>query len=56
MKNYTDHSVVTFVKLKNVSHEGNASLVNRRELSEAAVNAILDKMTKYIVILRKLIN
>ena len=56
LKNYTDHSVVTFVKLKNVSHEGNASLVNRRELSEAAVNAILDKMTKYIVILRKLIS
>ena len=55
LKNYVDHNVVTFVKLKNVNQSGNASLVNERHMSEESVNAILDKMGKYIILLRKLI-
>ena len=55
LKDYVDRNIVTFVKLKNVSREGNASLVNRRHMSEDAVNGILDRMSKYIVTLRKLI-
>ncbi|HEV8284383.1 MAG TPA: hypothetical protein VGQ09_08735 [Chitinophagaceae bacterium] len=53
--NFRDHKVVTFVKLKNVTQEGDIKLVNVRAMPEDAVNTILGQMIKYIQALKKLI-
>jgi len=55
MKNFKDYNVVTFVKLKNVTQEGDVRLINVRAMPEDAVNAILDQMIRYIQALKKLI-
>lgn len=56
MHNFDENEVLTFVKLKNVSHQGATNLVNERRINAEGITALLVRYDTQMDHLKKLLN